>query len=84
MTGRVQADHAVVEAGASTMRTGLPSPRKSGAAAAGSRADADLRAGQQAARPVLRRAATALGGVRHRSDGQRRAPAQHLHRALCA
>jgi type IVB pilus formation R64 PilN family outer membrane protein len=55
LTSRVEADHAAGEAGASTMRGDTPLAVQ-GHAAAGSRADAERRAAEQAGRPVLRHA----------------------------
>jgi type IVB pilus formation R64 PilN family outer membrane protein len=55
VTQRVQADHALGRAGTASLHTGRTLAEQ-GPGAAGSQADADRRAAEQAARPVLRRA----------------------------
>jgi type IVB pilus formation R64 PilN family outer membrane protein len=55
LSSRMEADHAAGEAGASTMRGDTPLAAQ-GRVAAGSRADAERRAAEQAGPPVLRRA----------------------------
>jgi type IVB pilus formation R64 PilN family outer membrane protein len=55
---RVQGDHAIGEAGASTMRTERPLAMQTGPRAAGGQGDVDARAVEQGARPVLRRASS--------------------------